>query len=97
MNCSNCGKTVTENKVSCPSGGMAIEPKKKVRPRKRGWFWMGVGLLICGGAWWGRFVVEIEQGASPTGFAIDFAVFAGIVTGVGIYCVRRSSRQSILR
>ena len=95
MKRSNSGKTMIGNEVSRPSGGMAIEPKEKARSRKRGWFWMGVGLLICGGVWWGRFVVEIEQGASPTGFAIDFAVFAGIVTGVGIYCVRRSSRQSI--
>lgn len=78
-------------------------PPKKVKPRAkraRGWFRTGVALLIVSACFWPFFGMGMANLVNNVLRKIDvwfvlLLLIAPILTGIGIYCVRRSSKPGV--
>lgn len=61
--------------------------------RRKGWFWTGVGLLMGSGVWWFFFASGMVSNEPSVPL---LSIPAAILTLIGVFCLRRSSKAPTL-
>lgn len=72
-----------------------VKARGERKIQRKGWFWVGVGLLASSVVWWvvmGTFLTE-----QPPDFegAIFCLAFGSLLTGIGAYCLRRGRKPRV--